>query len=280
MICKNCGNLIPDSSPFCPICGRRDPDTYSIKNPYAPPSPFSSPAPPPQQVYGLPLQQQPGVSPRTGSQLPDPNIYYPVPLVAKRHTKSLVLAITIPIIILLLVFSIFISSLFRSTPTATTNQFEKGTEYNPYSTGEMVVVTGDHYDSQLNPCVCTSEVVLQEFVTGDMAGKYMESLGADLSLLDSGEEYAIARFQVKVLSNDTPNSVYFGSSDFFFYDNHSQEFMDFYSYDFNISPESIKLGVGETGEVILFAVVPQNADLEMLYYTQDSYICFAPEGEI
>ncbi|MFQ9951476.1 MAG: zinc-ribbon domain-containing protein, partial [Clostridium sp.] len=88
MICKNCGNLIPDSSPFCPICGRRDPDTYSIKNPYAPPSPFSSPAPPPQQVYGLPLQQQPGVSPRTGSQLPDPNIYYPVPPVAKRHTKS------------------------------------------------------------------------------------------------------------------------------------------------------------------------------------------------
>ena len=106
----------------------------------------------------------------------------------------------------------------------------------------------------------------------------MESLGADLSLLDAGEEYAVARFQVKLLSNNTPNRVYFGSSDFFFYDNYSQEFMDFYSYDFEINPESTKLAIGETGEVILFAVVPKNADLQILYYTENSYICFAPEG--
>lgn len=106
----------------------------------------------------------------------------------------------------------------------------------------------------------------------------MESPGAELSLLGDDEAYAVVHFQIKVLSKNTFNSVYFGSPDFF--DRDAQEFWDFYSYDFYINPESIKLGIGKTEEIILFAVLPQKAGLEALYYTHDSFICFAPEREI
>ncbi len=290
MICKNCGNFIPDSSQLCPICGTKSPCVYGVRNPYASPtsSTGSQPFPPlPQQQY--PPSVSPASTPPYGGQpvappyaanlqAPYPNVYDPVPTTPTHHTRTIVLAIVLPVIALLLLGSVLFSSFFRSFPTGTIDSFDKGTEYNPYITGETVVATGNHYDSKLENCVCTSEIVLREFVTGRMAGQYMESLGADLSLLDAGEEYAVARFQVKLLSNNTPNRVYFGSSDFFFYDNYSQEFMDFYSYDFEINPESTKLAIGETGEVILFAVVPKNADLQILYYTENSYICFAPEG--
>lgn len=315
MICRKCGEAISDSSKKCPRCGTENPNMYTVSNPYAPaqqynsspertpvPSnPVSQPVQPPPPVpttyaqsgnvpppayYGVPVQKQaPSYAPLPYSnpqQNPPSNpVYYPVPQVKPKHTtRNIVLAVVIPIAAVLIVLTVLfsvIAGLFRSNGIPL--ESGKGGDYNPYVTGETVVATGEHYDSQFEGCICTSEITLQQFVTGELANNYMSNLGADLSLLDSNEEYAVARFQVKLLENNTINDVYYGSYDFYLYDNRSEEFMEIPSYD-DIEPESIRLSVGQTGEVVIFAVVPKNADLQALYYTEDSYLCFAPEKAV
>lgn len=305
MICKNCGEVISDHSTKCPRCGTSNPDMYAVKNPYTtdqptPPIPFTnvppySPAqgqtPPPvptpyptsgsvpPKFYGVPVSDQSKpYTPLPYSNSTVNTSYYPVPQVKPDHsTRNIVLAITIPIVSILIIFSIVIVSFSQLFSSGFDNYVGlKGTKYNPYVAGEPVKATGEHLDSQFADCICTSEITLQEFISGDLANNYMKGLGANLSLLEADEQYVVARFRVKLLTNSTENDVYYGDYDFYFLDNLTQQYLETPSYD-NISPDSIRLSVGETGEVVIFAVAPKNADLQAVYFTEDSYLCFGPQ---
>lgn len=305
MICKNCREVISDNCKRCPRCGTPDPDMYTVKNAYTT-APASRPVQPAETTPYPSVQERtpPPVSTsyHTSGSVPpkyygmtdqDQNYqytslpyshgsagytYYPVPQVKSNHTtRNIVLAVTIPIVAVLIVISIFIVSFSRIFASEINNYSgDKGSDYNPYVVGESVVATGEHFDSQFEDCVCTTEITLQEFISGDLANNFIKGLGANLSLLEADEEYAVARFRVKLLSNSTENDVYYGNYDFYFYDNLSQQYMETPSYD-GINPESIRLSVGETGEVVIFAVVPKTADLQAIYITEDSYLCFGPQ---
>lgn len=315
MICKVCGELIPDSARFCPKCGVKDPDLYgnqkkeevlasdmsqqpadsSIDTSEPRPSLPTQEVPPasPQQPGPLPYSYGPGAAPQGpagGQQLPPPPGYAPLPYSSpapqqgyyaasvpvyqqpKKHTGLIVAVISIAVILFLAVIGLVAFGMIQDVPALQPKA--DGTEAHPYHVGDTITVTGDHADALFQECEATSEITLKEFLVGVEANAEMVKLGADLSLLDDDEQYALVRFDVKLLNSDSESPVLYSDYDFYIYDYHLGDFCSLSDED-DIYPESIQLTVGQTGEVTIFAVADKDCDLQSIYYTQNGYVCFS-----
>jgi hypothetical protein len=278
MICKTCGEIISDRAVVCPKCGTRNPDMYANQPPSAP---VSRPAAPIMRDFPSSMPNYNGYAP-----LPYANPQSAhMPLYPTKKSGSAAVAVIAVIVfaVMCVIVSIFAftqKSNVQENFTSLITQWNKGSVDNPFLPGESTTITCGSYDTSLQACNTQIGLSLVKLVSGEEANMLAEQFGGDPSRLEDHSEYVMAKFQVTLNRSDSDLPVIISAFDNFMFDDGDPDTYKWLEEEDAMNLPSLRLDVGETGEITTFAVVDKKAEYlqaVFLSYVDDSkeLYCFS-----
>ena len=296
MICKNCGEVIPDSSQVCPKCGTQNPDLYTHSNvPYGDaPSAFSSPYEAPNGSYPPPVTPSPYPSspssyPAQAPYAPQPG--YQPPFSPKKPKASPVLVIVVGVVCAVVFF--FLGMLVgdsmnqeehswwgeSSSPSSsyggeesTPDYFREGGELNPYVEGQTVTIDTYMYREDGDLYDCTAALTMTSLLRGDEAAEEILALGGSMDGVGTNQEYLVAHFTVDVLDTQDGEPVFFSPYDFAVQDLNGGSVLNYPNNGISFSEPLVS--AGDQVEIVVFGIVDQSADPVIYIWTVDDYVHF------
>ena len=140
----------------------------------------------------------------------------------------------------------------------------------PYSVGESVLVECYQPDASFSELPCQAELTLNALWTGEEALNYVREAGGDPTVLGPGEEFRVARFQIRLLKS-AGNTAFFSSNNFWAADGRKA----YENYNpAGGNPQLLSLRPEESEEITVCAVVQKESDALFYFFTTTGYVCF------